>query len=268
MKTASRWLIALIAILLLGAAVTGRLDRWSDAAMPALSRDATVAALARIEVRAAAAYAVARALGGAIAVAASTTAEGGVGVAGVSIDIGRVLQPAMQLLDAFSDVMIVSLIALTIQIIVIEITNAYALSALVPIGLALLALALALPSRPSEAWRRLALACVFFALAVRFVLPLAIAATGVLSDRFLHQHEQSAEQSVSMARGGLPDAAASAFHPSEIAGKIDQAVQGILTWMTVFLLESIVLPLGFALLATWVGRAILLRGLTHLRIGY
>jgi predicted alpha/beta hydrolase family esterase len=74
----------LLSVLLLGAAATGRLDRWTDAAIPALSQDAAVAALERVQVRAAAAYAVARALGGVIAVAASTTAQGGVGVAGVA----------------------------------------------------------------------------------------------------------------------------------------------------------------------------------------
>jgi hypothetical protein len=268
MRTASRWLVVLIAILLILAAVSGRLDRWSNADMPALSQDATVAALEQIQIRAAAAYAVARTLGGAIAVAASTTAEGGIGVAGVSVDIGRVLQPAMQLIDVFSDVMIVSLISLTAQIIVVEIMNAYALSVVLVIGLALLAVAVALPAPPFGAWRRLALAFVFVALAARFALPLAVCATGALSDRFLHQHEQAAEQSVSVARGGLPDAASSALHPAEIVGKIDQAVQGILTWMTVFILESIVMPIGFALLTILVGRAIMRRSLTHLRTGH
>jgi hypothetical protein len=268
MQTTSRWLIVLIAVLLLAAAATGRLDRWSDAAMPALSQEASVAALERIQVRAAAAYAVARALGGAIAVAASTTAEGGVGVAGVSVDIGRVLQPATQLIDAFSDVMIVSLISLTTQIILIEIANAYALPIVMAVGLALLALALALPARPFGGWRRLALALVFVALAARFALPLAVCATGALSDRFLHPHEQTAEQSVMLARGSLPEAAVSAFHPSEIVGKIDQAVQGILTWMTVFILESIAMPVGFALLAIFFGRAIMLRGLTQFTTGH
>jgi hypothetical protein len=268
MKIASPWLTVLIAILLIAAAVTGRLDRWSDAAVPALSRDATVAALERIQIRAAAAYAVARALGGAIAVAASTTAEGGVGIAGVSVDIGRVLQPATQLIDAFSDVMIVSLISLTAQIILIQIMNAYALSAVLTIGLALLAVALVVRSPPSGAWRRLALVFVFAALAARFALPLAVTATGALSDRFLRQHEQAAEQSVQLARGDLPDTAGSAFHPSELVGRIDRAVQGIVSWMTVFILEAIVMPIGFGLLAIFVGRAIMLRGLTRLRMGY
>jgi hypothetical protein len=267
MKTTPRWLVALIAILVLLAAITGRLDRWTDAAVPTLSKDATVAALERIEVRAAAAYALARALGGAIAVAASTTAEGGVGVAGVSVDIGRVLQPAMQLIDVFSDVMIVALVSLTAQIILIEIMNAYALSTVLAIGLTLLALAFVLPRQPLGGWRRLARAFIFAALAARFALPLAVSATGALSDRFLHQHEQTAEQSVQFARGSLPDAAGAAFHPSEIVGKIDQAVQGVLTWMTVFLLESIVMPVGLALLAIFILRSLMSRGLAHLGTG-
>jgi hypothetical protein len=251
----------LLSVLLLGAAVTGRLDRWSDAAVPALSQDAAVAALERVQVRAAAAYAVARALGGVIAVAASTTAQGGVGVAGVSVDIGRVLQPATQLVDAFSDVMMVSLVSITAQIILVEILDAYALPDVLAIGLGLLAIAVVLPISWSRGWRRLAMLFLFIALAARFALPLSVSATGVLSDRFLRQHEQAAEQSVEFARGGLPDAAGSAFHPSELVGKVDRAVQGILGWMTVFILETIVMPIGLALLATWVGRAIMLRGL-------
>ncbi len=256
-----RWLIVLAAMLLLGAAVTGRADRWSDAAVPALSRDAAVAALESVQVRAAAAYAVARALGGVIAVAASTTAQGGVGVAGMSVDIGRALQPAMQLVDVFSDVMILSLVSLTAQIILIEILNAYALSSVLPIGLALLAVAFAVPMPAALAWRRLAMLFLFVALAARFALPLAVAGTGALSDRFLRQHEQAAAQSVELARGDLPDAAGSVLHPSAFVGKIDRAVQGILTWMTVFIMETMVMPLGLALLAVFVGRSLMIRGL-------
>jgi hypothetical protein len=261
MNTASRWLAVLFAVLLLGAAVTGRLDRWNDAAIPALSQDRAVTTLEGVQVRAAAAYAIARALGGVIAVAASTTAEGGVGVAGLSVDIGRVLQPAMQLVDAFSDVMMVSLVSLTAQIILIEIMNAYALSVVLPIALGLLAMSLVLRGPPSGAWRRLARLFLLVALAARFALPLSVSATASLSDRFLRQHEQSAEQSVEMARGELPQATGSVFHPSELVGKIDRAVQGILTWMTVFILETIVMPVGLALLVVVVGRAIMVRGL-------
>jgi hypothetical protein len=259
MNTASRWLAVLFALLLLAAAVTGRLDRWSDAAVPALSQDRAVATLEGVQVRAAAAYAIARALGGVIAVAASTTAEGGVGVAGLSVDIGRVLQPAMQLVDAFSDVMMVSLVSLTAQIILIEIMNAYALSVVLPLGL--LAVSLALRGPPTGAWRRLARLFLLVALAARFALPLSVSGTAALSDRFLRQHEQSAEQSVELARGELPQATGSVFHPSELVGKIDRAVQGILTWMTVFILETIVMPVGLALMVVVVGRAIVVRGL-------
>jgi hypothetical protein len=259
-RTAARLLGIVLAILLLVAAATGRLDAWSDTAMPPLSQDASVAALQRVQIRAAAAYAVARALGGVIAVAASTTAQGGVGVAGISIDIGRALQPAMQLVDAFSDVMIVSLVSLTAQIILIDILNAYALSIVLPIGLALLAIALAVRRPFAGPWRRLALLFLFIALAARFALPLAVSGTGALSDRFLRQHEQAAQQSVELARGDLPDATSSAFHPTELVGKIDRAVQGIVTWMTVFILETIVMPVGLALLALFIGRAIMLRG--------
>ncbi len=93
-------------------------------------------------------------------------------------------------------------------------------------------------------------------------------ATGALSDRFLRQHEQAAEQSVQLAHGDLPDAAGSAFHPSELVGRIDRAVQGILTWMTVFILEAIVMPIGLAFLAIFAGRAMVFRGLIHLGTGH
>ena len=143
----------------------------------------------------------------------------------MSVDIGRALQPAMQLIDAFSDVMIISLVSLTAQIILNEILNAYALSAVLPIGLLLLAAAIVLPAPSAGAWRRLALLFLFIALAARFALPLAVFTTGVLSDRFLRQHEHAAEQSVELVRSDLPDVAGSVFHPSEIVAKIDQAVQ-------------------------------------------
>src|SRR6185437_14288207 len=100
------------AVLLL-LSVTGAVDRGFDRALRPVSPQRATEVLQRVQVRAAAAYAVARALGGVIAVASSTTAQGGIAVAGVSIDVGKALQPASQLLDAFGDVMMASLISVT-----------------------------------------------------------------------------------------------------------------------------------------------------------
>jgi hypothetical protein len=259
-RLGSRALALAAVAFICAAAVLGRLDVWIDSAFPDVSRNATVERLEVIDARAAAAYAIARGIGGVLAVAESTTAQGGVGIAGVSVDIGQVLQPAIRLIDAFSDVMIVSLISVTAQIVLVEILSAYALAYVLPAGLVLLALALLLPG---IGWRRLAGVVIFVALAARFALPLGVAGTAILSDRFLQPQAQVAEQQVQGMRDSLPDSGALSFHPGEILDRIDRAIQGIITWMAIFLIEAIVMPSVLTLGVLLLARTFLRRSLTE-----
>ena len=274
MRLGLRAVVIVLAAALLLLSASGLMDRGIDRGLPPVSPQHATEILRRVQVRAAAAYALARVLGGVIAVASSTTAQGGIAVAGVSVDVGKALQPASQLLDAFGDVMMASLISVTAQIILIEIADAYALPYLLPVGLGLLIVAALLGSPPGGGWRRFALLVIFLALAGKFVLPAAVSATDLLSQRFLQAHEAEAARDVQLAGQEMPGAGSdtrswydprriadmvAALSPSEIVGKIDRAVQGILTWMTVFLLETIVFPLAITIGLVAAGRVLLRR---------
>ena len=270
---ARRGALLLAIFLLLGAAATGTLDRELDRVVPPLSPGQTRVALHNVQVRAAEAYLTARALGRVVAVASSATLNAGVGVGG-SLDVGRVLEPVDKLLDTFSDVMMASLIAVTTQLILIDMFDAYALSWVLPAGLAVLALAVAFGLSRLGVVRRVATLLILAAVLAKFALPIAVEGTEALSARFLQHRTQEAQAVVEATRSDVAAAEAGAAPPSrswydprrltdqlgalspdEVMRRVDQAVDAILTWMTAFLLETIFMPLAIGLAVVFFARA-------------
>jgi hypothetical protein len=274
-RTSWRRVAAVLALLCLaGLSAAGVLDRGLDAAVRPLAPAQVRASLHRVQIRAAAAYVTARALGRVVAVASSATVNAGVAVGG-SLDIGRVLDPIDKLLETFSDVMMASLVAVTTQLVLSDICDAYALPWLLPIGLALLALALA-ARRPAQGpLRRAAGALILAAMLAKLALPVAVTTTEALSTQFLAQRAAAAAQVVQATQTEVAAAEAAAggdarawydprrltdrlgsLAPGDFAARIDGAVDAILTWMTLFLLETIAMPLGIGLAVVAFGRAI------------
>ncbi len=265
---------AVLAILvLLGAALTGQLDRGLDRASGPFAPDEARAALHRIQVRAAEAYVTARALGRVVAVASSATVNAGVAVGG-SVDIGRVLEPIDKLLETFSDVMMASLVAITAQLILIDMFDATALTWLLPAGLAVLAVGIATRRARLGAIRHIASVLILAAVLTKFALPIAVATTEALSARFLQHRADDAANVVNATRNDVVAAETAAgentrawydprrltdqlgtLSPNDFMVRIDRAVDAILTWMTAFILETIVMPLGIGMAVIFFARA-------------
>jgi hypothetical protein len=186
----------------------------------------------------------------------------GVAVGG-SLDIGRVLEPIDNLLDAFSDVRMASLVAVTAQLILIDIFDSYALRWVLPAGLGLLALALAAGWSSRGPVRRVAAVLIVAAVLGKWALPVAVTGTQALSARFLAARTAEAASVVETTRADVAAAEAGtaaaprpwydprrltdplgAVSPEAFVGRIDRAVDAILTWMTVFLLETMAMPLA------------------------
>jgi hypothetical protein len=267
--------LALLGLLVLSAC--GLLDRGLDRVIGPLSPQQTRAALHGVQIRAAEAYVTARALGRVVAVASSATVNAGVAVGG-SIDVGRVLQPIDKLLETFSDVMMASLVAVTAQLILLDMFDAYALSWLLPAGLAVLALAVALGSAPHGRLRHVASMLILAALLAKYALPVAVGGTEALSARFLQQRTREAAALVQATRSDVEAAEAGAggaarawydprrltdplgaVSPEAFVTRIDRAVDAILTWMTAFILETIAMPLAIGLATVLFARAALRR---------
>ena len=264
--------LVLAVLLLILAGVSGRLDRGVDQVAPALSADETRAALHRIQVRAAAAYVTVRALGRVVAVASSATVNAGVAVGG-SLDIGRVLAPIDQLLETFADVMMASLVAVTAQLVLLDMLDAYALSWLLPAGLAVFAVAVGISGAWHRRIRRLASMLMMAAVLAKYALPVAVVTTEQLSARFLQHRAEQASGIVEATRTEIAAAEAASeagrawydprrltdqlgsLSPNDFVLRIDRAVDAILTWMSAFILETMVMPLAIGLGVIWFARA-------------
>jgi hypothetical protein len=275
-------IVALLAVLL--AAASGGIDRALDALVTPLSPAQTRVVLKRTEVGAATAFVAVRALGRAVAVLASTTVNAEVGAVvhgGASLEIGNVLRPFEQLLDAFGDVLMVSLVSVTIQLVLVDVLDAFALRWVLPAGLALLALAVATRTTPGGALRRLAQALIAGAVVAKLLLPVSIQASEYLSDRFLRDRADQAAQTLDATKADLtaatlrpaeapdrawydprrlteglaslsPDRLSDSF--DRITASVERAVEASLTAMAVFVLQTVIFPLAMMALVVWLAR--------------
>lgn len=274
-----RLLVVVPVLLLLLAGATGLLDRMVDSVVTPMSPTEARAELHRIQVEAGLAYVSVRALGRLVAVASSTTVNANVGAVvngGASLEVGNVMQPFEQLLDGFGDVLMVSLISVTIQLVLVDVLDAFALQWVLPVGLGVLAIAMLVGAPRGGRLRRLSHALVAGAVLAKLLLPVGVQGTESLSDRFLRDRATQSATVLNQTRVDLVAALpsfeeepgrswynparvtdrVSALAPDRLAaslGKItdsvERAVEASLTWMAVFVLETVLFPLTIAFLS-------------------
>ncbi len=279
-----RLLIVVPVLLLLLAGATGLLDSMVDAVVTPMSPTQARAELHRIQLEAGLAYVSVRALGRLVAVASSTTVNANVGAVvngGASLEVGNVMQPFEQLLDGFGDVLMVSLISVTIQLVLVDVLDAFALQWVLPVGLGVLAIAMLIGAPRGGPLRRLSHALVAGAVLAKLLLPVGVQGTESLSNRFLHDRATQSATVLNQTRVDLVSALpsfeeepgrswynparvtdrVSALSPDRLAsslGKItdsvERAVEASLTWMAVFVLETVLFPLTIAGLSIWLFR--------------
>lgn len=176
-KLALTFLILAIA----GTAVTGIADTTSkDVAQQSLNRALVT-------------FAAARTLNGVVSVAQGTEVALEPGGVGVVLTPGEVLDPINDLIERFSSVMLVAASSLGLQMILLKITAAWAVTALLVVALAV-SLALAwLPAVQDSKYRALIVNTSLFLVFVRFAVPVVIVCTNFMFNSFLlAEHDTAA----------------------------------------------------------------------------
>ncbi len=216
--------------------------------------------------RAAAAFAVSKTINAALSFAEEVTVSGGVVFLEGSMQPAAALAPVNNLVDQFARIMlVVAATALLIELL-LQIGAGFGTSLLLALTLLLFAVhAFARGAAVAPRIKRLAYFAGVLVVVVRVVLPLTLVATGAISDRFLDDHYQSANQGLQLletrtdAYADAAEAAESESWAETLKDSVRRAYalvretfadtfQDVVTIVTVFALETIVLPLLIALM--------------------
>lgn len=252
---------SLFAIAAVGIAVSGLLD---DA-----SRDVAEAAFKRALVT----FAAARTLNGVISAAQGTEIALEPGGVGVVLSVGEALDPINDLVERFSSVMLVASSSLGLQNILLGISRWWGMS--LALGLVATAWLIALwaPSVRSERTTGMVVGRMFLILLfVRFAVPLLILGTGLVSQVFLDESltestavleatsseieaigateepPRSTDQGLMDRLGTMLDESMRSLNASERLEQLketaSEAAEHIINLIVLFVLQTILLPLG------------------------
>jgi hypothetical protein len=245
-------LLAAVAVIL---AISGVADRAADG----YAEDALKRALVT--------FAAARSLNGVISVAQST--ELGVGV---TVAVGQILDPVNDLVEQFSSVMLVAASSLGLQTLILRITSSQIVTVTMIVISILAVVALWLPRLQKNGIAQAASRILLIMLCVRFIVPLLIIGTNLVSDTFLAAGQAEAtaalevtgdsieelkvdaetgssdEQSILDRLGTMIDESMSSMNISERLAKLKEnasnATEHIIDLIVLFVLQTIILPLA------------------------
>jgi len=255
-------------LLLLGALA---LSWWG-----ALDRAASERTHAALE-RALVTFALSRTLNGVISVAQGTELAFEPAGVGVVISAGEILDPLNDLVEQFSWLTLMAASSLGIQLMLGDMFSTAAVNWVLTLSIALGLVALWWRPERHRALRasilRLTATFVFF----RFAIVLATLGTGLVSQYYLTQREQAAVDYLSQTRGKIEAANESAAPPAttpdsvlerlnkffddqrqalDIEGRltrlrqdVEAAVEQVVNLIVVYVIETLLLPLGFLVVA-------------------
>lgn len=199
--------LALLAALLVAA--SGLADRAVNLAGPHTLAAESSATLDRNFKEAAAVFATARALNAAISVAKSVQLSAGIGVQGAAQPF-QVLDPIDKLIEEFSSLMLGATVALGGTLLLVEIGDRFALAAILPVGLALVAAALWIPGGLGGGLRRAGQILLVVALLAKLGLPATVLLSDAMADAVVSPRiEQAGGRLQAIEVPGLPGAAGS-----------------------------------------------------------
>jgi hypothetical protein len=263
MLAANRRKIAwsVFAIVAVAVALTGGVDRLGEADASASLKRALVT------------FAVSRALNGAISVAQGTELALEPAGVGVVLTLGQVLDPINDLVERFSAVMLVAASSLGLQKLLLGITSAWVFN------LALIAAALAvvvtswLPSGGVQRGARLARQALLAMVFARFAVPLLVIVSTLVFDTYLEAEQQAAVgalegvqmriEEINEQPATVPDPDASlterlgamldrSLDSIDFGGRLERlqtqvadASEHIVNLIVIFVLQTILLPIGF-----------------------
>jgi hypothetical protein len=138
-------------------------------------------------------YTAARTLNGVVSVAQGTEVALEPGGVGVVLTPGQVLDPINDLIERFSSVMLVAASSLGLQIILLKVTSAWGVTALLTIALAVWLISIWSPKLQDSKYLSLTLKTVLLLVFLRFAVPLVVICTNFMFSTFLlTEHDTAA----------------------------------------------------------------------------
>jgi len=252
---------SLFAALAVALALSGSVDRLSEANADASFKRALVT------------FAVSRALNGAISVAQGTELALEPAGVGVILSLGQILDPVNDLVERFSTVMLVATSSLGLQNLLLEITSSWGFDLALCVVAMLVVVTAWMPVARLQSvtplLRRFLLVVVF----VRFAIPLLIIASSLVFDVYLEAEQTAAVEALEGVQTNIeklneepPDVPSPNQSMMErFSVMLDQAVQTvdvrdqmgrlqaqvteasehIINLIVIFLLQTVLLPVGF-----------------------
>jgi hypothetical protein len=238
-------LISIVIVILVGLSSTRALDDYVD--------DYTSEAITN----AAISYATARGINALVSMLQSSEIEAGVGIVSGSMTIGEVLDPLNDMVERFSTVMTWVLASLAAQKILLLLASHQLFLYLVAV-LGISALLLIFHGRSRA--QNLVFRCFLVVVFVRFALGLAVALNSGVDTLFLDQQLHSNDREIENFQANIMsidvDADSDEIRDSvidfwrglslaELQRKISRGIESFINLIAIYLLKTILLPLGF-----------------------
>jgi hypothetical protein len=245
MRVDGKTLIAIVIVILVGLSSTRALDDYVD--------DYTSEAITN----AAISYATARGINALVSMLQSSEVEAGVGIVSGSMTIGEVLDPLNDMIERFSTIMTWVLASLAAQKVLLLLASHQMFLYLVAV-LGVSALLLLYHGRSRA--QNLVFRCFLVVVFVRFALGLAVALNSGVDYLFLDEHIQSNGREIENFQSSIMridvDADSDDIRDSvidfwrglsldELNRKISHGIESFINLVAVYLLKTIILPLGF-----------------------
>ena len=213
--------------------------------------------------RAVASFATARALNAVISVVQGTEFSVQPLGIGVTLTPGQMLDPLNDLVERFSDLMLMASVAFGVQLLLLEIGVHWGMSLLLSLAAVAWAWAYLKRKRPSALLGRVLVAL----LLVRFIVPLAGMASDIVYKGFMQDQYAASQQGIeqsSQAIGALVPAEGVASqkwwqfskHLEQLGATIDNTVEHTIRLIVVFLLQTLILPLAVFWILLRTGRMV------------
>jgi hypothetical protein len=197
--------------------------------------------------RAVASFATARALNAVISVVQGTELSVQPLGVGVTLAPGQMLDPLNDLVERFSDLMLMASVAFGVQLLLLEMGVHWGMS----LALTLVALAWAWPYLKRKQSSALLSRVLVALLLVRFIVPAAGMASDVVYRGFMQEQYAAGQQGIeqaSQAIGALAPADKKWWqldrHIKQLGDTIDKTVEHAIRLIVVFLLQTLILPLA------------------------
>lgn len=275
-----RILWSLLAVVAGIAALTGAVDKVSQT----FAEEALKRALVT--------FAVSRTLNGVISVAQGTEVAVEPGGVGVTMSVGQILDPVNDLVERFSGVMLIAASSIGLQILLLNIAGSWAVTALIVVASVGALAALWIRGLARSRYGPLLLRVFLVMFFIRFAVPLLTIGTNTVFDLFLAPQQAAATEALRTTQSKLEELEQTARETDpedqswidRIGSAIDESLQAmnvtdrldrlkqtasnasehIVVLIAIFVLETILLPLGLLwllieLLKTVAGRVMALK---------